>query len=207
MEAQKYNAELYSLTGLRFKCNTIRDYYLIKTLYELLSVIQDPVVLEYYDEVLNVYYDKLNIGRPTLKKKVIDKTVEGYYYNYGFTEGLYQYWLKYYYPTCLNFVSFLAIYSGEELPYTVFVNTTNTALNKLTHFIEEQSIEMVRSMMTDIEELSDEYNLKIFFIWRATEDRKTCKICRELDGKRYKWAPNLAHPNCRCKLEVRIDER
>lgn len=70
MEAQKYNAELYSLTGLRFKCNTIRDYYLIKTLYELLSVIQDPVVLEYYDEVLNVYYDKLNIGRPTLKKKL-----------------------------------------------------------------------------------------------------------------------------------------
>ena len=250
MEAQKYNAELYSLTGLRFKCNTIRDYYLIKTLYELLSVIQDPVVLEYYDEVLNVYYDKLNIERPTLKKKVIDKTIEGYYYNYGFTEGLYQYWLKYYYPTCLNFVSFLAIYSGEELPYTVFQNTTTTALNKLNHFMEEQSIEMIRNEMTnveeitseireaiesykkgkidintlkeiinrllatserieedEIEEIAEEYNLKIFFIWRATEDRKTCKICRELDGKRYKWAPNLAHPNCRCKLEVRIDER
>lgn len=142
-----------------------------------------------------------------MKKKVIDKTIEGYYYNYGFTEGLYQYWLKYYYPTCLNFVSFLAIYSGEELPYTVFVNTTNTALNKLTHFMEEQSIEMVRSMMSDIEEMADEYNLKIFFVWRATEDRKTCKICRELDGKRYKRAPNLAHPNCRCKLEVVIEER
>ena len=139
---------------------------MIKTLYELLSIIQDPVVLEYDDEVLSTYYDKLKIGRPQLKKKVIDKTLEGYYYNYGFTEGLYQYWLKYYYPTCLNFTSFLAIYSGEELPYTVFENTTKTSLNKLTHFMKEQSIEMVRSMMTDIDEMSEEYDLKIFFIWR-----------------------------------------
>ena len=107
----------------------------------------------------------------------------------------------------MNFTSFLAIYSGEELPYTVFINTTTTALNKLTHFMEEQSIDMVRSMMSDIAEISEEYNLKIYFIWRATEDRITCDKCRRLDGKRYRWAPNLAHPNCRCKLEVVIDER
>jgi hypothetical protein len=207
LESQKYNSDLYALTGLRFKCNTIRDYYLIKTLHTLLGVVQDPIVLEYYDDLLDTYYNDLGIGRPELKKKVIDKTVEGFYFNYGFTEGLYQYWLKYYYPTCLNFVSFLAIYSGEELPYTVFENTTKTALNKLLNFMEEQSVEMVRHEMSEIEELAEEYDLKIFFIWRATGDRITCKTCNSLDGKRYRWAPGLAHPNCRCKLEVKIEER
>lgn len=211
---------------------------------------QDPIVLEYYDDLLDTYYNDLGIGRPKLKKKVIDKTVEGFYFNYGYTEGLYQYWLKYYYPTCLNFVSFLAIYSGEELPYTVFENTTKTALNKLVKFIEEQSIEMIRNEMTNVDEISSEisdairnykdgkidmndlvdivnkllstgerieedeieeiikeYDLKIWFIWRATGDRITCKTCNSLDGKRYRWAPGLAHPNCRCKLEVKIEER
>jgi predicted CopG family antitoxin len=57
------------------------------------------------------------------------------------------------------------------------------------------------------EELAEEYDLKIFFIWRDTGDRITCKTCNSLDGKRYRWAPGLAHPNCRCKLEVRIEER
>lgn len=79
----------------------------------------------------------------------------------------------------MNFVSFLAIYSGEELPYTVFVNTTNTALNKLTHFMEEQSIEMVRSMMTDIEELSDEYNLKYSL---SGEQPKIEKLVRSVEN-------------------------
>lgn len=250
IEAQRYNSELYALTGLRFKCNTIRDYYLIKTLWTLLQIVHDPIVLEYYDSLLSEYYDSLGIGRPRLKKKVIDKTVEGFYFNYGYTEGLYQYWLKYYYPTCLNFVSFLAIYSGEELPYTVFENTTKTSLNKLLRFIEEQSIEMIRNEMTnvdeitseireaiesykkgkidmntlkeiinrllatgerieedEIEEIIEEYELKIYFIWRATNDRVTCKKCNSLNGKRYKWAPGLAHPNCRCRLEVVIEDR
>ena len=238
------------MTGLRFKCNTIRDYYLIKTLHSLLGIVQDPIVLEYYDGLLDTYYNDLGIGRPILKKKVIDKTIEGFYFNYGFTEGLYQYWLKYYYPTCLNFVSFLAIYSGEELPYTVFENTTKTSLNKLLKFIEEQSVDMIRNEMTNVEEISSEitkaienyekgnisiseledeinkilgtakrlesdeieeiikdYKLNIFFIWRATNDRITCKTCNGLNGKRYKWAPGLAHPNCRCKLEVKTEER
>lgn len=172
-----------------------------------MGVVQDPIVLEYYDSLLDTYYNDLGIGRPKLKSKVIDKTVEGFYFNYGFTEGLYQYWLKYYYPTCLNFVSFLAIYSGEELPYTVFENTTKTALNKLLKFMEEQSVEMVRHEMSEIEELAEEFDLKIYFIWRATGDRITCKTCNSLNGKRYRWAPGLAHPNCRCKLEVRIEER
>ena len=207
IEAQRYNSELYALTGLRFKCLTIRDYYLIKTLWTLLSIVDDRIVLEYYETLLSEYYDQLEIGRPKLKSKVIDKTVEGFYFNYGFTEGLYQYWLKYYYPTCLNFVSFLAIYSGEELPYTVFENTTKTSLNKLCKFIEEQSIEMIRHEMSEIEELAEEYNLNIFFIWRATNDRVTCKTCNRLNGKRFRWAPGLAHPNCRCRLEVRIEDR
>ena len=207
IEAQRYNSELYSLTGLRFKCNTLRDYYLIKVLYQLLSIIQDPVILEYYDEVLSVYYDKLKISKPKLKRKIIDKTIEGYYYNYGYTEGLYQYWLKYYYPTCLNFTSFLAIYSGEELPYTVFENTTTTALNKLTKFMEEQSIEMVRNEMSNISIYGKEEGLNISFVWEATNDGKTCKICRDLNGKKFKYAPNLAHPNCRCKLLVIWDEK
>ena len=170
----------------------------------LLQIIKDPVILEYYDAVLGEYYDKLNIGRPRFKRKIIDRTIEGYYFNYGVTEGLYQYWLKYYYPTVLNFTSFLAIYSGEELPYTVFVNTTNTALNKIFKFIEEQSIDMVRKEMSDISELAKEEDLEIYFIWRALDDRKTCKICEKLDGTKYKYAPDLAHPNCRCYLEVRL---
>jgi hypothetical protein len=263
IEAQKYNSELYALTGLRFKCLTIRDYYLIKILWTLLAIVQDPIVLEYYEALLEEYYGMLEIKSVRLKKKVIDKTVEGFYFNYGYTEGLYQYWLKYYYPTCLNFVSFLALYSGEELPYTVFENTTKTALNKLCRFIEEQSIEMIRAEMSNIEEittelreaindykkgkidintledrinvilntsddintetrlgdstnitdksviedLEDEFKLNIYFIWRATNDRVTCKVCNRLNGKRYKWAPGLAHPNCRCRLEVRIEER
>ena len=61
---------------------------MIKTLYELLSIIQDPVVLVYYDEVLSTYYDKLNIGRPTLKKKrsngiIITKDSQKDYINIG----------------------------------------------------------------------------------------------------------------------------
>lgn len=179
---------------------------MIKCLYELISVIQDPIVLKYYDDLLSAYYDKLEIGNPRMKKKVIDKTIEGYYYNYGFTEGLYQYWLKYYYPTCLNFTSFLAIYSGEELPYTVFINTTNTALNKLTHFIEEESVEMVRNEMSIVSELMKDstymFDYYLEFIWKAKHDSRTCKICKTLDGKVFYYDVDKAHPNCRCTLEV-----
>ena len=141
-----------------------------------------------------------------MKKKVIDKTVEGYYYNYGFTEGLYQYWLKYYYPTCLNFTSFLAIYSGEELPYTVFINTTNTALNKLTHFIEEESVEMVRNEMSITSELMRDktymFDYYLEFIWRTRHDDRVCKICKALDGQTFYYQKDKAHPNCRCTLLV-----
>lgn len=204
------------MTGIRFKCITIRDYYLIKILYKLLRVVSEPIVLHYYEALLTEYYDGLGISRPRLKKKVIDKTVEGFYFNYGYTEGLYQYWLKYYYPTCLNFVSFLALYSGEELPYTVFENTTKTALNKLVKFIEEQSVDMVRNEMSILSEIVKEYNktrdakepeLKVYFIWRITQDKKTCIKCSSLEGKKFKWAPDLVHPNCRCRLEVVIEEK
>lgn len=172
-----------------------------------MQLLEDDEVKTYYREILSTYFDEVPVKvNKELKKKVIDRTVEDFYYNYGFTEGLYQYWLKYYYPTCLNFTSFLAIYSGEELPFTVFENTTNTALNKLTHFIEEQSIEMIRNEMSIYSELSEDYDLDIKFIWRITHDRKVCDVCRRLDGKVYKYVPNLAHPNCRCKLEVFLDE-
>ena len=172
-----------------------------------MSLLEDDNVSKYYNEIMSDYFDEVPIKKnKELKEKVIDRTVEGFYYNYGLTEGLYKYWLKYYYPTCLNFVSFLAIYSGEELPYTVFENTTNTALNKLMYFIEEQSIEMVRNELSELEELSEEYNIDIKLVWRATHDRKVCDICRRLDGKVYNYIPNKAHPNCRCKLEVYVDE-
>lgn len=174
-------------------------------LYLLLQIPKEVIESGYYEKMLNKYYAITEVKLP-IKEKVIHKTIEDYYFNYGFTEGLYQYWLKYYYPTCLNFSSFLAIYSGEELPYTVFENTTTTALNKLSKFIEEQSIDMIRHEMSDIAELAQEEGVNIYFIWKSLHDRKTCKICRDLDERIYTWAPDLAHPNCRCILQMVIEE-
>lgn len=151
----------------------------------------------YYNNLMTTYYNEIPIDKD-IKKKVFDITGEGIYYNYGITEGLYQYWLKYYYPTCLNFVSFLAIYSGEDLPFEMFDNTTNTAFNKFIHFIEEQSVDVIRNMVSNI---SKEDNT-LQFIWRAKKDEKTCKICKSLNGKVYNYKPNEAHPNCRCILEI-----
>ena len=145
---------------------------------------------------MTTYYNE--IPTEANKKDIFDITGEGIYYNFGITEGLYQYWLKYYYPTCLNFVSFLAIYSGEELPFTVFENTTNTAMNKFIHFIEEQSVDIIRNMVSNI----SKKDTSIKFIWRAKKDEKTCKICKSLNGKVYTYKPNQAHPNCRCVLEI-----
>lgn len=206
-EAQNYNNELFRYTGVRYKCNTIRDYYLIKVLYELFSIYKADDIIAYYDLILDDYFDKTKVDNSKIKKIVKDKTVEGFYYNYGYTQGLYQYWLKYYYPTCLNFVSFLAIYSGEELDYTVFENTTTTALNKTFRFMENQSIDMIRNEMSILSDISDEYKselgYKIKFIWHAKQDEKTCKTCWSLNGKKYNYAPDKAHANCRCTLELR----
>ena len=40
------------------------------------------------------------------------------------------------------------------------------------------------------------------FIWRSKNDEKTCKICHDLNGKIFRYKPELAHPNCRCTLEL-----
>lgn len=205
-EAQKYNNELFRYLGVRYKCNTIRDYYLIKTLYTLFQIFSSEEVLKYYDELLDEYFDMTGVNNKDIKQKVYNHTIEDFYYNYGFTEGLYQYWLKYYYPTCLNFVSFLAIYSGEEVPYTVFENTTKTAMNKTFKFMENQSIEMIRNEMSLISIFTKMYEkiigYKLLFVWRAKKDEKTCSICKSLDGKIYRYVPDKAHPNCRCTLEL-----
>lgn len=164
-----------------------------------MQTLDDTDTQEYYDNLLTIYYDSVPIDQDEeFKKEVFDLTGEGKYYNFGITEGLYKYWLKYYYPTVLNFTSFLAIYSGEELPYTMFENTTNTALNKTSHFIEEQSVEIVRNEMSIISEKDE----TIKFIWKAKDDAKTCKICNTLNNTVYSYKPNLAHPNCRCHLEI-----
>ncbi len=162
----------------------------------------------YYKNVLETYYGslKLKIDDKTLKVKLVDDTLEGYFFNYGVTEGLYQYYLKYYYNVCLNFTSFLAIYSGDMLPFMVFEHTTNVALNKLFKFVEEQSIDMIRYELSDLSKISKEYDIDIQFVWRARHDEKTCQICQNLDNQIFTWAPNLAHPNCRCELEMIITE-
>lgn len=203
-EAQEMNNELFSLTGTRFKVRTLREYYLVKILYTLLMVFKDNDLEKYYQEVSDLYYDKTNVRNKVIREKVEHETLESFYYNYGLTQGLYQYWLKYYYPTCLNFTSFLAIYSGEELPYTVFINTTNTAFKKMEKFIENQSVEMIRNEMYLLSLLVHEYRNElgydIHFIWVSEKDEITCKICRGLNGKIFTYKPDLAHPNCRCKL-------
>lgn len=205
-EAREMNKELFLLTGTKFKCRTIREYYLIKILYELIKVFKDNDMEKYYNQVIDDYYDITNVRNKVIREKVKDQTLESFYYNYGLTQGLYQYWLKYYYPTCLNFTSFLAIYSGEELPYTVFINTTNAAFNKMNKFIENQSVEMIRNEMYLLSEIVNanmyELGYKIEFIWVATKDETTCKICRKLNGKIFKYKPELAHPNCRCRLDL-----
>lgn len=205
-EAQEMNKELFSLTGTKFKVRTLREYYLVKILYTLLMVYKDNDLEKYYQEVSDLYYDKTNVRNKVIREKVEDQTLESFYYNYGLTQGLYQYWLKYYFPTCLNFTSFLAIYSGEELPYTVFINTTNTALKKMEKFIENQSVEMIRNEMYLLSLLVHEYRYELgydlHFIWLAEKDEVTCKICRDLNGKIFTYKPDLAHPNCRCRLEI-----
>lgn len=210
-EALEMNKELFSLTGTKFKCRTLREYYLIKILYELLTALKETDMDQYYKDILNQYYDKTNVNNKVIRDKLIDDTLEGYYYNYGYTEGLYQYWLKYYYPTVLNFTSFLAIYSGDLLPYTTFINTTNTAFNKLDKFIENQSVEMIRNEMYLLSEITDEYEeelgYKIRFVWVAKKDELTCKICKALNGKEFRYVPDLAHPNCRCTLELKREMR
>lgn len=199
----------------------------------MLSIVDDKEVMDYYNELVSSYYSRLGFSElKDYKGKIIDHTIEGYYFNYGITEGIYQYWLKYYYPTCLSFTSFLAIYSGEELPYTTFENTSKTSLKKLTTFIEEQSVEVVRNEMDEISKTTEENDieitdedtvkllkklgvndittnsgklLKIRFRWKIA-DKFACKTCKSLDGQIFNYQVDKAHPHCRCHLEVVYDE-
>lgn len=205
-EAQKYNNELFRLVGVKYQCKTIRDYYFIKTMYEMLSVYTGSDMEAYFDKLLDEYYNMTGIKHDVIKEKAKHNVIEDYYFNYGFTEAIYKYWLKYYYPTCLNFTSFLALYSGEELPFSVFENTTNTALKKMYRFLEEESVAMVRNELSEISKLSEEYEselgYKLVFRWKSKNDKKTCKTCWSLNGKVFEYQPNQVHANCRCTFEI-----
>lgn len=203
-EAKIYNEFLTKELGISYKVRNIRDYYQVRIMYELLQIYTSEEVATYYDYLLEGYFEKTGIKNNIVKKQAKDGTLEEYFFNYGYTEALYQYWYKYYNPTVMNFVSFLAIYSGEELPYTVFENTTNTAFNKTIRFIEEESVLMVRKEMSEISKLSEQYydelEYKVKFIWHTKEDERVCKVCDYLDNREFDYAPYQAHPNCRCYL-------
>ena len=99
-EALEMNKELFSLTGTKFKCRTLREYYLIKILYELLTALKETDMDQYYKDILNQYYDKTNVNNKVIRDKLIDDTLEGYYYNYGYTIQGYQHYYSSYSHLC-----------------------------------------------------------------------------------------------------------
>lgn len=196
-----YNDKVYKKFGITIRVMTQKDFNKLRCLAYIADIIDEKAIKQTYSDIFDEYSVMItNKSNNYVKEKTLPK------WSIWF-EDMYQAWYEYAYNAVFSWGNAENIASLDRI--------TATALKKLLRYLQNDTIEMVRTEAVNeqnyIETTPEKVIIKnkpltrhLEFIWQSKEDAKVCSICNELDGKVLSDIPDKSpHLNCRCNYGVK----
>ena len=201
-----YNQMLAKTMKVTIVVRNQKDFDRLRALALLSNVIDPDELKDYMYECFDKYYIK-NTAVQSLKETVKKETMKDFNF---WEQDAYDWWYMYCYYETMVYANRLAYEDAIQ----IFGNSLNKSLNKLSRTISNTTLDMLRQEAINtakevnnkkptVNHNNKKLTLHLQFLWKSREDKRTCALCNDLEGKILDEIPTvMPHLNCRCDFIV-----